>query len=396
MEHEHSPGASTGKYHQGGKQFHNSGGNPGPNHGHDQGQDDNILTDDAPFKSHGILHNHLDKNPHDHANHIPNNHLNGNPHEHQQKRQHANSPHSQSHTHEFRSYGRSRLLITIILTAAMMAGEIAGGLISGSLALLSDAGHMLTHAFALLISFLAILYSSRPATKEKSFGFYRSEILAALFNGFTLIIITGFIIWEAYKRISNPRPVSVLEMIIIAAVGLAVNIATALILYKASRESLNIRSAFIHMIGDTASSVGVVIGGVIIYFTGYYIIDPILSIVIAILILVWAISLIRDSVRILMESTPKNIDSGGLKENMISEFENVKNIHDLHIWEITTGMYCMTAHIIINDMNVSETRELLLDIGDFLEDKYNIRHPIIQFETGEGFVHGHNSMVQDK
>ncbi len=293
-----------------------------------------------------------------------------------------NGSHPQSHSHELRSYGRSRLLITIILTAAMMAGEIAGGLISGSLALLSDAGHMLTHAFALLISFLAILYSGRPATKEKSFGFYRSEILAALFNGFTLIIITGFIIWEAYKRILNPKHVSVMEMIIIAAVGLAVNIATALILYKASRESLNIRSAFIHMIGDTASSVGVVIGGVIIYFTGYYIIDPILSIIIAILILVWAISLIKDSVRILMESTPKNIDSAMLKENLISEFENIKDLHDLHVWEITTGMYCMTAHIIINNMNVSETRGLLLDIGDFLEDKYNIRHPIIQFETG--------------
>jgi len=272
----------------------------------------------------------------------------------------------------------------------MMVGEIAGGLISGSLALLSDAGHMFTHAFALLVSLLAILYSSRPATKEKSFGFYRSEILAALFNGFTLIIITGFIVWEAYKRILNPKPVAETEMIIIAVVGLAVNIATALILFKASRESLNIRSAFTHMIGDTASSVGVVIGGVVIYFTGYYIIDPILSIVIAAVILVWAVILIRDSVRILMESTPGSIDVNRLKESIINKFEVIQDMHDLHVWEITTGMHCMTAHLVIVDMHVSKTEELLNEIGEFLEHEYNILHPIIQFETVSSPPHEHN------
>ena len=300
-----------------------------------------------------------------------------------------------SHASQFRSYERKRLLITIILTAAMMVGEIVGGLLSKSLALLSDAGHMLTHSFSLLVSFLAIRYACRPATKEKSFGFYRAEILAALFNGVTLIIITGFILWEAYKRLLNSVPIATMEMIIISSLGLLVNLATAVILWKASRESLNIRSAFLHMIGDTASSIGVVIGAVIIYFTGFYIIDPILSILIALLILNWAFGLIRDSVRILMESTPRHINVNNLKESLIRTFPMVKDMHDLHVWEITTGMYCMSAHLVVNDMSVSSTGPLLVQINDFLQDHYNIQHPIIQFETMDNFEHEHSFSLDD-
>ncbi|MCL5070259.1 MAG: cation diffusion facilitator family transporter [Actinobacteria bacterium] len=301
-------------------------------------------------------------------------------------REHENHSH-ENHRHDFRPYERKKLLITIILTGIMMIVEILGGIFTGSLALISDAGHMLTHAFALLVSFLAILYACRPATKDKSFGFYRAEILAALLNGITLLIITGFILWEAYKRILNPRPIAGMEMMIIGIIGLLVNIVTALLLWKASRESLNIRSAFIHMLGDTGSSIGVVIGAIIIYFTGFYIIDPILSIIIAILIAVWSISLIRDSVLILMESTPKNINVVELKAGVISQNGNVIDIHDLHVWEITSNMYCMTAHIVIEDMNVSQTQQLLDEINQYLFEKYNIQHPIIQFETGGGFDH---------
>jgi cobalt-zinc-cadmium efflux system protein len=309
------------------------------------------------------------------------------------KLQHAHQEHDsyphENHRHDFRSYERKRLLITIVLTGTMMIVEILGGIFTGSLALISDAGHMLTHAFALLVSFLAILYACRPATKDKSFGFYRAEILAALLNGITLLVITGFILWEAYKRILTPRPIAAKEMIIIGVAGLLVNIATALLLWKASKESLNVRSAFIHMLGDTGSSVGVVIGAFIIYFTGFYIIDPIFSIIIAILILIWSISLIRDSVRILMESTPKNINVGELKAGVIVQNAKVKDIHDLHVWEITSNMYCMTAHMVIEDMNVSQTQQLLDKISQYLLEKYNIQHPIIQFETGGGFNHGH-------
>lgn len=307
--------------------------------------------------------------------------------QHDHSRQDGHSHEGHSHRHDFRPQERQKLLITIILTGTMMVGEVLGGIFTGSLALISDAGHMLTHAFALLVSFLAILYACRPATKEKSFGFYRAEILAALLNGITLLIITGFILWEAYKRILNPRPIAGREMIIIGVIGLLVNIVTALLLWKVSKSSLNVRSAFIHMLGDTGSSVGVVIGAIIIYFTDFYIIDSIFSIVIAILILVWSVSLIRDSVRILMESTPKNINISELKAGVVGQNNNIVDIHDLHVWEITSNMYCMTAHIVIKDMNVSQTEKLLGEIGSYLLDKYNIQHPIIQFESGSGFEH---------
>jgi cobalt-zinc-cadmium efflux system protein len=313
--------------------------------------------------------------------------------EHEKLDRHAENG-SGAHLHNYRSYERKRLIAAIILTSTMMVGEIVGGLISGSLSLLSDAGHMLTHAFALLVSFLAILYARRPATNEKSFGFYRAEVLAALFNGITLIIITGFIVWESYKRILNPRPIASKEMIIIAVIGLAVNIVTAMILWEASRQSLNIRSAFIHMIGDTGSSVAVVIGAVIIYFTGLNRIDSIFSILIAILILIWSFSLIRDSVRILMESTPKNINVTELKNKLISVIHEVKDTYDIHVWEITTGIYCMTAHMVIEDMNISQTDNLLTEINHFLEEEYNIIHPIIQLETGHGYNHDHSNLLK--
>jgi cobalt-zinc-cadmium efflux system protein len=322
-------------------------------------------------------------------------HTEGQNHLHAHSHKHDSSGIGHSHANQFRSFERKRLLVAIILTAAMMAGEIVGGLLSKSLALLSDAGHMLTHSFSLLVSFLAIRYACRPATKEKSFGFYRAEILAALFNGVTLIIITGFILWEAYKRLLNPVPIASMEMIIISSLGLVVNLATAVILWKAGRESLNIRSAFLHMIGDTASSIGVVIGAVIIYFTGFYIIDPIFSIIIALLILVWASGLIRDSVRILMESTPRHINVNNLKESLINTFPAVKGMHDLHVWEITTGMYCMSAHIAVSDMTVSSTEPLLVQINDFLQDHYNIQHPIIQFETTDNLEREQSCSLDD-
>ncbi len=295
-----------------------------------------------------------------------------------------------THTHVFRPLERKRLLISIILTFLMMIVEIIGGIFSGSLALLSDAGHMFTHSFALAVSYLAIVFASRPASKEQSFGFYRAEIIAALLNGLTLILIGGFIIWEAYKRILSPKPINEIEMLITAIAGLVINILTAAILWKASKESLNVKSAFMHMLGDAGSSVGVVIGAVIIHFTGYYLVDPIFSIIIAVVILIWAFSLIKDSFRILMEFTPRDINIELLKEEMILQNEKIKDVHDLHVWEITSGMYCLTAHLIIDDVFISNTEEILKDISDFLKEKYNIIHPIIQFESGTGFKHNYN------
>ncbi len=291
------------------------------------------------------------------------------------------------HNHPFRELERKRLLIAIILTSLMMIAEIIGGVFSKSLALLSDAGHMFTHAFALIVSLTAIVFACRPASKEKSFGFYRAEIIAALLNGLTLILISGFIFFEAYKRIIEPKPIKTVEMLLIAIIGLVINIITAVILWKASKESLNVKSAFIHMIGDAGSSIGVVIGAIIIYFTKFYLVDPILSALIAVLILVWAFSLIKDSIRVLMEFTPKNINLELLKKDLLYQDNTIKDVHDLHVWEITSGIYCLTAHLVIEDVYISKTEKLLNKISDFLEEKYNIVHPIIQLESGDEFKH---------
>jgi len=298
--------------------------------------------------------------------------------------------HGHDHRHDYKRTERKKLITTIIITTVVMIIEIAGGIISKSLALISDAGHMFTHSFALLVSFFAIIYANRKPTSEKSFGFYRVEILAALFNGIGLLVISGFIFWEAYKRILNPKPINVMEMIIIAIIGLAANIASAFILAGSSKESINVKSAFMHMIGDTASSVAIVIGGVIIYFTNFYLIDPIFSILICIAILYWAFTLIRDSIQILMETTPSGFDVKKLENELIKEVSEVQGLHDIHIWQITDSIFNMTAHAVVDNININETSAVLEKINSFLIKKYRIGHLVIQFETQDFHSHNYN------
>jgi len=295
------------------------------------------------------------------------------------------------HSHSYRRLEKKRLLITIIITAVVMIVEIAGGILSKSLALISDAGHMFTHSFALLVSFFAIMFATKKPTQEKSFGFYRAEILAALFNGMALLVVSGFIVWEAVKRIMNPSEINVMEMIIISIIGLAANIASAVVLSGASKKSINLRSAFVHMIGDTASSVAIVIGAVIIYFTGFYLIDPIFSILICIVILYWAFLLIRDSVRILMEITPKSIDIKKMTDELMAQIPELKGLHDIHIWGITDDMNYITAHAVVGeDIYISNCNPILDKMNEILIHDYNIGHSTIQFETAECRPHKYN------
>lgn len=305
-------------------------------------------------------------------------------HFHDSQSQESTNPYS------YKQVERKRLLITIIITTVVMFIEIAGGIFSKSLALLSDAGHMLTHSFALFVSFIAILYAARKPPVDKSFGFYRVEILAALFNGITLIIISGFILWRAILRIINPHEIDIVEMLIVSLIGLTANLVSAFILHGSSKNSLNIKSAFLHMIGDTASSVAIIIGGIVIYYTNFYLLDPILSVLICIAILYWAFILIRDSMQILMETTPKGVDVKKLETELIKEIDAVKSVHDIHIWQITDNMYYMTAHVVIDDMNIHETSSVLNDINNFLAEKYHIGHLVIQFETHDCPPHKYN------
>ncbi|RJP65740.1 MAG: cation transporter [Candidatus Abyssobacteria bacterium SURF_17] len=279
------------------------------------------------------------------------------------------------HRHLHRAVERKRLALTMALTGSTMAVEVIGALFTGSLALLSDAGHMLTHFFALMVSFVAIRLAALPTRPTRSFGLYRIEVLAALFNGVTLLFIIAYIFYEAVGRLLHPSPIKELPMLAVALVGLAVNIASAFILLDVGRTDLNVRSAFLHMVGDTASSVGIVAGAIAIYLTGWYVIDPLLSMLIGAVILIWSWNLLRDSTNILLETAPKHIDVSEVIKAIKDEAPEITDVHDVHIWEITSQMYSMTAHLVFReDCRVSECASVFHRLNTPLLKKFQISH----------------------
>jgi len=279
------------------------------------------------------------------------------------------------HRHVHRAVERKRLILTMALTGSTMIVEIIGGIFTGSLALVSDAGHMLTHFFALTVSLIAIILAALPTRPTRSFGLYRVEVLAALFNGITLLAVIIFIFYEAINRLIHPIPIKEITMFIVALIGLAVNLTSAGLLLGVGKEDLNVRSAFLHMLGDTASSVGIVVGAIAIYLTGWFAIDPILSMLIAAVIFVWSWNLMRDSVNILLETTPRHIDLDEVISTIRNEAPEVMDVHDVHIWEITSQMYSMTAHLVFHDnCPVSECARVFQRLNDPLREKFRISH----------------------
>ncbi len=275
--------------------------------------------------------------------------------------------------------GRRDLLVALSITVLMMIVEAVGGWLSNSLALLSDAGHMLTDNFALLLSFFAMKFAAMPATERKTFGFHRLEILAALLNGIVLVVLSIYIMYHAYLRMIHPQPVEGKLMLVIAIIGLIANIAGAFFLYKHSHANLNIRGAYLHIVGDALSSVGVVIGGVVILYTGWYLIDPILSIMISLVIIYGAWSLVRESVNILLEAVPAHIDIDTVASE-IAKVQGVREAYHIHIWTITSGVYAMSAHVLIDDRLVSGSRNIVDNIRNMLSRKFNVIHSTIELE----------------
>lgn len=298
---------------------------------------------------------------------------------------HGHDDHKHDHAHGHRhgleapTGGRRDLLVALAITVLMMIAEIVGGLLSNSLALLSDAGHMFTDNLALLLSFFAMTFAAMPATHRKTFGFYRLEILAAFVNGVVLVLVSLYILYEAYLRIIHPQPVGGKLMLVVALIGLVANIIGAFVLNKHSSSSLNIRGAYLHILGDALSSVGVVIGGVIILYTGWYLIDPILSVLISIVIIYGAWALVKESVDILLESVPSHIDIDTVAAE-IQKIEGVREAYHIHVWTITSGVHAMSAHIIIDDQLVSRNRELLDRISAVVAEKFKVMHSTIQIE----------------
>ena len=307
------------------------------------------------------------------SSHSPTDQHNGHDHGHD---------HAHGHAHAGRwdsAGGRRDLLIALSITVLMMVAEAIGGYLSNSLALLSDAGHMLTDNLALLLSFFAMKFASMPATGRKTFGFYRLEILAALVNGVVLVLLSLYIIYEAYLRLVHPQPVQGTLMLVIAVIGLVANIVGAFFLFKHSHANLNIRGAYLHIVGDALSSVGVVIGGAIIIATDWSLIDPILSILISLVIIYGAWSLVREAVSILLESVPAHINIEDVATE-ISRIKGVRVAYHIHVWTITSGVYAMSAHVLIDDQPVSGSREIVSSINELLEHKFNVLHSTLQLE----------------
>lgn len=295
---------------------------------------------------------------------------------------HGHHDHGHHHHEILREGNKKALAIALLITTSIMLLEFFGGLITNSLALLSDAGHMLSDAASLLLSLVAFWFAAKPASQNKTYGFYRFEILAALFNGVTLFVIAGFITWEAIQRFADPPAVASGSMIFIASIGLAANLLSAFVLMRKGdvKENVNLRSAYLHVLGDALGSVGAIVAGLVMLLFGWYVADPIISVVVALLILRGAWGIIKHTVHILMEGTPITIDQKEVKQTL-ENIEGVINVHDLHIWTITSGLDSLTCHLLIEEDQNSQ--KILQKAIHLIEEKFKIQHTTIQIETSD-------------
>ncbi|MBM4432428.1 MAG: cation transporter [Chloroflexi bacterium] len=272
-----------------------------------------------------------------------------------------------------------RLKIALVIVLTIMVAEVVGGVLSNSLALLGDAGHMLVDTLALGMSLLAIRIARRPATATRTYGYYRVEIMTALGNGVILVLVAAYIFYQAYHRFLDPPEVQTTLMLAVAAVGLGANFIGIHLLRGVSRGSLVVKAAFLHVLGDTISSVGVIVAGVIIAVTGLKIVDPIIAIVIGCIILWGAVRLVRESSDILLEAVPKHIQMDKVIETLKSA-PGVDDVHDIHIWTITSGIYALSAHLLIQDQMVSRSAEIVRTVTQNLTKNFGITHTTLQIE----------------
>jgi len=282
------------------------------------------------------------------------------------------------HAHGRTPVSRRPLSIVLVLTAVYMIAEAAGAWWTGSLALLADAGHMLADVAALSLALMAVWFSARPATPGKTFGYYRLEILAALVNGVGLVLIAFFIFYEAWQRWFLPPKIRSVPMTIVAAGGLLVNLVCAKLLHRDRKEDLNVHGAWLHVMGDALGSIGAIIAGVVITIFGWNAADPLFSVLIGLLIVWSSWSLIREATNILLEGTPAHINLAAV-EDAILETAGVANVHDLHIWTITSGREALSAHV-IHAQAISQPI-LLKELRTKLHDRFGVDHLTIQMET---------------
>lgn len=297
---------------------------------------------------------------------------------------HQHSPSDIHHSHENNEQPTERvntrpLVIALAITATFLIVEIIGGLVTNSLALLADAGHMATDVAALALALFAIWLAKRPPSSARSFGFYRAEVLAALVNAATLVAISLYIFWEAFSRIGDPPEIDSGPMLIVSVAGLLANAASAWILTRGGghQHNLNTRGAFLHVMGDMLGSVGAIAAAIIMLTTGWYLADPILSGVIGLLILWSSWRLLRESLDVLLESTPKHVDTDQMRRDLVT-VSGVEGIHDLHVWTVTSGIIALSAHVEISPRR--PWHDILTDLADMLRERFDIAHITLQPE----------------
>lgn len=285
------------------------------------------------------------------------------------------------HSHGDRSSQKlGKLKLALVLTFVYMIAEAIGGWYSNSLALIADAGHMLTDVAALSLTLAAVWFASRPATSNKTYGYYRLEILAAFVNGIALVLISLWVVYEAYERWNAPPEIKGLELTLIAVGGLIVNLIAAYLLHGEHKHDLNMRGAWLHVMGDALGSVTAIIAGVLIVAFGWVWADAVTSVLISLIIIFGAWNLIKESVNVLLEGTPSHINVAAIEEAILKH-ENVRNIHDLHVWTITSGMEALSVHIVHHER--IDSTKLLRNIRKNLHDEFGIDHLTIQMETPE-------------
>src|ERR1044071_8637403 len=286
----------------------------------------------------------------------------------------------ESHSHAGHKHDTARegLKTALAITATFLVAEFVGALYTNSLALLADAGHMLTDVAALSLRFFAMRFASRPATARKTYGFYRVEILAALLNGVFLILVAFYIFYEAFNRFRNPEQVKANWMLVVAVIGLLANLVSAYLLFGNHHHSLNVRGAFFHVLSDAIGSVGAILASVAIIISGYQTADPAISVVVAVLILWSSWILIRDAVDILLEGTPAHINIVSLREEL-ARVTGVGSVHDLHVWTLTSGVLAMSCHIVATAGDFSRM-ELLTRVNSVAREDFHIDHTTIQIE----------------
>jgi cobalt-zinc-cadmium efflux system protein len=283
------------------------------------------------------------------------------------------------HVHEADSALKRRLKVAVVLTSVIFAAELIGGYLFNSLALLSDAAHVFMDVFALSLTWFAIYISALPPTEKRTFGLHRAEVFASFINSFFLLAIIIFIFYKASVRLFNPQPVESVGMLVVAVVGLVVNIIVAFWLMRYAKNDLNIKSAYLHVVGDAVASVGVIIASIVIYYTGWMAIDPLISFAIGAIIFIGAYKILKESSHILLEGTPTEID---LKQVVteITETEGVESVHSLHIWSICHNVYALSAHVDLKPLERVRMGEIFNAVNEKLAERHHIFYTTLQAE----------------